>query len=345
MKVIHSEGHRRHAPGVQFVEGALMPYPEVPERVDRILDTLARRDRFHVVPPEPHPEDRLADVHEADFLQFLRGAYEAWQTCHPGTDVGLIPDTFAVRSLGTRPGNLLWQSGYYCFETQTPILSGTYEAAVQAAWCALTGAEAVLEGDRCAYALCRPPGHHAGRDLYGGYCYLNNAAIAASRLANAGSVAILDIDYHHGNGTQQIFYEREDVCVLSIHADPDRKYPYYSGRGDETGTGQGLGHNRNLPLGPGIDLDGYLAVLEDGVVFLRSRRPDFLVISLGTDTCVEDPLGDFCLERGDFQEIGRRLGEMGCPTLFVQEGGYSLESMGDCVSGVLCGFQDVGPRP
>jgi acetoin utilization deacetylase AcuC-like enzyme len=341
MKVIYPPGHRLHAPTTQFVDGSPGPYPEVPERVDRILDALSSHDGFEMLSPGPQPEEHLARVHDPGFLQFLRGAYEAWQVTHPFDNPGLIPDTFAVRQLHTRPANVLWQAGYYCFETQTPILSGTYEAAVRAAWCALAGAEALLKGDRCAYALCRPPGHHAGPDLYGGYCYLNNAAIAASMLADHGRVAILDIDFHHGNGTQQIFYEREDVTFLSIHADPDRKYPYFSGRADETGAGQGLGHNRNLPLGLGIDLDGYLAVLEDAMGGVRSGRPDFLVVSLGTDICEEDLLGDFCLPREGFREIGRRLSAIDLPNLFVQEGGYSLESMGDCVSGALCGFLEA----
>ena len=344
MKVIYSEEHGKHAPRLQFVGGAMVPSPETPDRVERIRQALQERPGFDVVAPAQGPEDCLQQVHDPGYLAFLSAAHDAWEATGHATDAGLIPDTFAVRHLDARPENLEGQAGYYCFETQTPILSGTFEAAVQSAYCALTGADALLSGEASAYALCRPPGHHASRDLYGGYCYLNNAAVAATRLVDAGPVAIVDIDYHHGNGTKQIFYERDDVTVFSIHADPDRKYPFFSGRASETGAGRGLGQNRNIPLEQGVGLKTYLDAVEDAVEEARSRQPEFLIVSLGVDTCREDPMSDFDLPRKGFPEIGKRLGALGRPTLFVQEGGYNLEAIGACVEGVLGGFAGSGSQ-
>lgn len=343
MKVFHSPTHRQHAPSLQFVAGSLQAYPEVPERVDRILDALRGRPAFDVTAPAAHPEDGLTQAHDPGLLRFLKEAHATWRGTHPDTGLGLIPDTFAVRSLRARPDNPALQAGYYCFETQTPLFAGTYGAALHAAWCALSGASALLDGEEHAYALCRPPGHHAGRDLYGGYCYLNNAALAACSLATAGRVAVLDIDFHHGNGTQDVFYERDDVDFVSVHAHPDRKYPYFSGREDETGAGRGLGHNRNLPLGPGVGPQTYLNVLSDALAGIGARAPAFIVVSLGVDTCEEDPLGDFALPRAAFTEIGRLLGTPGRPVLVVQEGGYSLDALGECVERVLSGLSG-GPQ-
>jgi acetoin utilization deacetylase AcuC-like enzyme len=239
-----------------------------------------------------------------------------------------------------------------------PIVAGTYAAARAAANTALTGAALLLEGQRATYALCRPPGHHAGRDLYGGYCYLNNAAIAAQFLGVGGwespptpnlqpptpnpqlthRVAILDVDYHHGNGTQQIFYERGDVLFASIHADPARQYPYFAGHADERGAGAGLGANLNIPLEADVDDGRYLEALDEALRAVRAFDPRFLVVSAGFDTFGGDPIADFALSSAVYPQIGRRIAALGLPTLIVQEGGYAVEALGENAVGLLRGF-------
>jgi len=209
---------------------------------------------------------------------------------------------------------------------------------------ALTGAALLLEGQPLAYALCRPPGHHAGTDLYGGYCYLNNAAIAAQHLAGGleraerHRVAILDIDFHHGNGTQQIFYEREDVLFVSIHADPAREYPFFAGYADERGAGAGLGYTLNYPLEAGVADGRYLAVLDRALAAVAEYAPRYLVLSAGFDTFGGDPIGDFALSTAAYPAIGRRIAALGLPTLVVQEGGYAIAALGENAAGLLRGL-------
>jgi acetoin utilization deacetylase AcuC-like enzyme len=221
---------------------------------------------------------------------------------------------------------------------QTPLTPGTWAAARAAASVAYTAAQCVLGGTSPVYALCRPPGHHAGRAYYGGYCYLNNAALAARCLAGSGRVAILDIDYHHGNGTQDIFYEEDQVLFVSIHGDGNRCYPYFWGYTDETGRGKGKGANLNLPLPLGAEEDAYMASLAIAVEAIKHQDPSFLVVSLGADTHRRDPLGRFELETRDFERIGRRIGRIGTPTLVVQEGGYNLSILGESVAAFLQGL-------
>jgi acetoin utilization deacetylase AcuC-like enzyme len=249
--------------------------------------------------------------------------------------------------------------GYYCFDMSAPIVAGTYRAARAAADAGLTGAALLLEGQRAVYALCRPPGHHAGSDLYGGYCFLNNAAIAAEYLLRSTTdhrppttdqaetsvvgrqssvVAILDIDYHHGNGTQQIFYACDDVLFVSIHADPAREYPYFAGYADERGAGDGLGYNLNIPLEAGVADERYFAALDEALAAIRAFTPRFLVVSAGLDTFGGDPLGDFALTAAAYPQIGRRIAALGLPTLIVQEGGYAIDELGENVVGLLRGF-------
>jgi len=219
-------------------------------------------------------------------------------------------------------------------------VAGTWEAAFAAARCALTAAALVSEGARSAYALCRPPGHHAARSVYGGYCYLNNAALAAQALRDAGSarVAILDIDYHHGNGTQDIFWARGDVHFTSIHGTPDTEYPYFLGYADETGVGEGAGCTRNFPLPRGTGWDTYAAALEEAMAGLRAFAPDALVVSLGVDAFEHDPISSFRLSSAHFADIGHRIAAAGWPTVLVQEGGYAVDDIGTNVVAVLSAF-------
>lgn len=241
-----------------------------------------------------------------------------------------------------RPAWPIAQAGYYCFDMAAPITAGTYEAAVESARCAVAAAQAVLEGDGggAAYALCRPPGHHAGPDYCGGFCYLNNAALAAQHLVMAGKtrVAILDLDYHHGNGTQDIFYPRNDVLFISLHADPNTQYPYFWGHADETGTGQGQGFNVNFPLPRGTTETVWLATFDQALTHVRNFHPDALIISFGVDTFEHDDVGDFGISQNGFAGIGRRLHSLHLPTLLIQEGGYNLTAVGPCVTTVLSAF-------
>jgi acetoin utilization deacetylase AcuC-like enzyme len=226
---------------------------------------------------------------------------------------------------------------------ETSISHGTWEAARAAADVALTGASRLKEGARAAFALCRPPGHHAARDLYGGYCFLNNAAIAAQYLRDAGAarVAILDVDFHHGNGTQDIFYDRPDVLYISLHGDPAEAFPYFSGFADETGTGAGAGFTLNLPLPPGTEFGAWQDALRAALMRIENFRADALVVSLGVDTFAEDPISFFRLQSADFSTYGRMIGACGLQTLFVLEGGYAVGEIGVNVVNVLSGFEDA----
>lgn len=336
MKVIHSPKHSRHAPRNQFIGGGLRPNPEVPARAEAILDAI--RGTYDVLPPRAFSMDEIRAVHDAGYLRFLEHVHAAWVDRGGGSETGLIPDTFASRASTRIPSDVIHQAGYYSFETQTPILEHTFVAAREAANCALTGAAMLLEGEPSVYALCRPPGHHAAGDLYGGYCYLNHAAAAAKYLSAAGRVAVLDVDYHHGNGTQSIFYGSDAVLFVSIHADPDFEYPYFSGYADESGKGAGLGLNVNLPLAIGTGETRYLETLERALIEVDRFAPAFLVVSLGVDICREDPLGKFDLQVSTFETIGRRIARADLPTLLVQEGGYDLDGIGACVQNVLDAF-------
>lgn len=336
MKVIYSPTHRRHAPRYQFIGGGLKPYPEVPARAEAILRAI--EVAHDVLPPRAFSMDAIGAVHDAGYLRFLEHVHAAWVDRGGGGDTGLIPDTFAARASARLPRDVIHQAGYYSFETQTPIVEHTFEAARDAAFCALTGAAMLLDGETSVYALCRPPGHHAAGELYGGYCYLNHAAIAARYLSASGRAAVLDLDYHHGNGTQSIFYASDAVPFVSIHADPDREYPWFSGYADEAGAGAGRGLNVNFPLPIGAGDMRYLETLDRALNEVEGFALAFLVVSLGVDVCRDDPIGKFDLPVPSFEAIGRRLARMDLPTLLVQEGGYDLETIGPCVQNVLDGF-------
>ena len=239
------------------------------------------------------------------------------------------------------PNSITGKLGYYAMAGETSISAGTWEAACAAADVALTGAARIQDGARGAFALCRPPGHHAARDLYGGYCFLNNAAIAAQYLRDGGAarVAVLDVDFHHGNGTQDIFYDRADVLYVSLHGDPADAFPYFSGYADETGSGQGSGHTLNLPLPPRTGFAVWQDALRAALDYIVKARVDALVVSLGVDTFAEDPISFFRLQSPDFTTYGAMIGACSLPTLFVLEGGYAVDAIGVNVVNVLCGFE------
>ena len=336
-KIIYSPTHRRHDPAGEFVGDGLYPYSEAPARADAILHALQQGGYSEILSPRTYPATHLQAVHELNYLNYLEKIYPAWRAAgRPQT--GIIPDTFALRTLHTCPTQLLKQSGYYCFDAQTPIVEHTYAAAIEAAHCALSGADLLCEGHASAYALCRPPGHHAGRSLYGGYSYLNNAAIAANYLNRKARVALLDFDYHHGNGSQDIFYNSDQILFISIHADPNRAYPFYCGYADERGAGAGRGFNHNFPLPPQIDDALYLQVLEKALGIVQNFAPDYLVVSAGTDIFADDPLGDFDVSLEGFKAIGRQLSTLDLPTLLVQEGGYNTQQLGQAILNLLDSF-------
>jgi len=334
MKIIYSPSHREHAPLREFSAGQLVPCLETPERAETILQALLRATWADLIEPQMYADQAIASVHAPDYLRFLQSAYASWNADGSGGD--LLANTF-VRSGGRAPSTPHAQAGFYGFDT-TPITAGTWVAALQAAHCALTGADLLLAGTQSAYSLCRPPGHHAGCAYYGGYCYLNNAALAAQRLSTQGRVALLDIDFHHGNGSQDIFYNSEAVFFASIHAAPNRCYPLYWGYADERGEGDGEGYTYNIPLPRNTDDEAYLRALQDALTRIADFAPNYLVVSAGLDIYREDPLSDFNISLAGIEQIGRHLAASPWPTLLVQEGGYNQLELGTAALNLLSPF-------
>jgi acetoin utilization deacetylase AcuC-like enzyme len=344
MFAVHSPLHARHDGGMELHRGKFVPTFETPARVDFILAAL-RAGGFELVLPREVAELRLCRVHDAEYVEFLRTAFGRWKA--EGRDGCALPGGFPARGLrrDRRPEGINGSLGYYSFDASTPIVEGTWDAALAAARCAMTAAALVSEGERAAYALCRPPGHHAGRSVYGGYCFLNNAALAAQYLldSNAGRVAILDVDYHHGNGTQDIFWERDDVLFVSLHGTPETEYPWFLGYEDERGAGRGAGYTLNLPLPRGTRWQEYETALDTALEAVRHYAPDALVVSLGVDTFEGDPISAFRLAREHYPLMGSRLAGLGLPTVLVQEGGYAVSDIGANVVGVLGAFAARAP--
>jgi acetoin utilization deacetylase AcuC-like enzyme len=329
MKIFYSAAHLQHDPVGDW---------EVTARGQRILSALTAGRMGEVLTPEEWGMGPITAVHTPALLTFLQGAYAQMQQETPGAP--LVPNCFAVRHLAGRLPRTIWgQLGYFCTDVTTPILAATWEAAYWAAQTAVSAADFVLRTGETAYALCRPPGHHAFADLYGGYCYLNNAAVAAEWLARRQKkVAILDLDYHHGNGTQAIFYTRSDVLFCSIHAIPDWEYPFFSGYTDEQGAMSGRGYTINFPLPLGTTGAEYYVVAAHAVAKIKAFHPDILLISLGVDTAAGDPNGGFLLQESDFHTLGQLLSALPMPKLVVQEGGYLLERIGADVATFLRGL-------
>jgi acetoin utilization deacetylase AcuC-like enzyme/GNAT superfamily N-acetyltransferase len=298
-------------------------YVEAPVRIRSILRKLQPSGLFCEVAVRRHPEKLLKRVHDPGFIRYLK-------TVCIGLPEGktVYPYVFPIRNRSRPPRERAIRAGYYCIDTFTPLTSNAYPAARRATDCALTAAGGLLDGQRLAYALVRPPGHHAERNSYGGFCYFNSTAVAAELLADHGRVAVLDIDYHHGNGTQEIFYRRDDVLTLSIHGHPRFAYPYFSGFAQEQGEGAGHGCNQNYPLTEDLDGAEYRQVLIRALRRVRKFKPRFLVVALGLDTAKGDPTGSWSLSAEDFSANGRLLGGLRLPTLVVQEGGYDSRALG-----------------
>ena len=340
MRVVYSPAHLAHDVVTETVLGAVIPANEVAERAERIRMTLEADGGFAIEGPTEHGTDPILAVHDAGLVRFVEGAWREARSQSIGRP-NLTADTFATFRMfeGMSPEFVAGieetryaggRAGWWGMDTANPLVAGTYGAARAAVDVALTTADLVLGGERAAYGLCRPPGHHAARSMVGGYCFFNNAAIATEAIARATGqkVAILDVDYHHGNGTQQIFWRRGDVLYVSLHADPERQFPFFLGRANETGEGEGSGANLNIPLPAGTDDEAYLAALDRGLAAIAETPGEVIVVSLGFDTYGHDPIGDFALTTAVYHECARRTAALGRRLVILQEGGYCRPALG-----------------
>jgi len=336
--LIASDDHLAHDGLIELVGGRPVPCFESPERATVIREALVATGEYSLEAPEEHGPDPIAAVHDLELIDLVEHAWTDAIAAGHDPDQPLLPDTFLLREYAGRmpldqlPAARHDRLGAHCFDTATPIVAGTAGAARAAVDIALSAADRVLSGAPLAYGLCRPPGHHAGRNLMGGYCFFNNAAIAAQSLVSRGAsrVAILDLDFHHGNGTQQIFWDRPDVLYVSLHGDPRGIYPYYSGYATERGAEAGEGTTLNFPLPPGTDGDAYLATLHEALAAIRAFNPDApLVLSLGFDTYHADPISNLALRTDDYSRIGSAIAKLGVPVIALQEGGYAVEALGN----------------
>ncbi len=339
MKTVYSARHTEHAPAVELGEGRFIEHFEKPERAFYVLEAVRERKIGDIVAPDSFPIEKLFSIHPERYVDFLREAQERWTAM--GREGLMLPAAFCSQNKNAKePKSFLGQLGYYIADGCAPLTLTSWNAIIDSAHCALTAQSFIAKGERTAFALCRPPGHHASARLAAGYCYLNNAAIAAQAFLNDGAkrVAILDVDYHHGNGTQDIFYNREDVLFLSLHADPYNDYPFFLGHADELGAGKGEGFNTNYPLSKGTDYAQWSRALEDALKKIANYAPDALVVSLGVDTFKGDPISRFTLESDDFLKMGAAISTIKAPTLFVMEGGYAVEEIGINAANVLSGY-------
>ena len=343
MKTFYNHLHTLHQGKVEMFRGALVPCFEVPARADHVLAELQRRQLGTVQQPHAFDDSVLAAIHSPRYLNFLVTAWDQWMALDPANaDKDILPSVWPTRTFRTdiEPDNFAAKLGLYSFDAGSPFTSGTWVAARTGAHCALSAAQQIVAGDRAAFALSRPPGHHAGTDFFGGYCFLNNAALAAQHLRGAGvkKVAVLDVDYHHGNGTQACFYDRPDVFFASIHGDPRTEYPFFLGYADEKGAGMGMGTNLNLPLPRGTDFAAWAQALETALAAIASFGAEALVVSLGMDTFEGDPISGFTLKTDDYLRMGERLAKAGLPTVFIFEGGYAVQEVGVNAVNVLQAF-------
>jgi acetoin utilization deacetylase AcuC-like enzyme len=357
MRVVYSPAHLAHDVTHETVMGVSVPAYEVAERAERIREALESDDAFTIEGPTEHGLDPILAVHDEGLVRFLESAWsevrrQAIERPYLVADTYPNPAMFdgmsaeVVARIG-EPEAVGGRAGWWGLDTACPLVPGTYGAARAAVDVALTTVDLVLEGGAsAAYGLCRPPGHHAARAMYGGYCFFNNAAVAAEAIAKRGErVAILDVDFHHGNGTQQIFWRREDVFYASLHGDPDRQYPYFLGRADETGEGPGAGTNLNIPLPAGTTDAMYLDALDRALEAIAATPGSVVVVSLGFDTFGQDPICDFALTTAVYHECGRRAAALGRRLVILQEGGYHRPSLGENARAWLRGAEGLPFEP
>jgi len=342
MKTFYSPAHLGHDPRHQFEGGVLAPAVEIPMRVERVKAEIEARKLGPVLAPTHFDDAPIHRVHDTGLVAFLGVAHDEWTARYGEHAPAALPSAWPAQGWRSgRNGDIEAKLGSFTFSADTPILKGTWSAARDAVDVALSAAQTVANGERAAFALTRPPGHHAASDMFGGFCYLNNIAIAAQYFADKGMrVAILDVDYHHGNGTQSIFYKRADVLFVSIHADPAFAYPHFLGFADERGEGAGEGFNLNLPLRhPHTDWTLYEHALARALQTVADFGPDVVLVSLGLDTYVDDPIANFKLAPPDYLRMGEKIAGLKRPTLFVFEGGYAVDALGEITVNVLEGFE------
>jgi len=338
MKAFFDERQWTHDPKHFMANGTLQPSPEQPERIAR-LKSGAEAAGCAFEAPLDAGLGPIAAVHSSEYLTFLQNIYTRWQRIE-GAGAEVIPNIHPANRSDSYPKSAVGQAGYHQADTACPIAEHTWDAAYWSAQSAVAGADALIGGMRAAYVLSRPPGHHAFGDLAGGFCFLNNSGIAAQRLRAAGyRPAILDVDVHHGNGTQGMFYGRDDILTVSIHADPARFYPFFWGHAQERGEGAGLGANLNLPLPRGTGDDDYLETLRAAFRRISAFGCDALVVALGLDAHIDDPFKGLAITTPGFARIGAAIAEAGLPTLLVQEGGYLSDALSENLTSVLTGFK------
>ncbi|MEO1848085.1 MAG: histone deacetylase family protein [Pseudomonadota bacterium] len=340
MKTIYSEQHRLRDAKTELYGGQLVKPFERPSRADMVIKAVRQSNLGEIKEPTSYPLDPVLAVHDADFVSFLETAWDEWhQVGYAGEAMATV---WPARRMQCRvPRFIEGKIGYYAMAAETTITEGTWPAALASKDVALTGAQGLLAGERGMFSLCRPPGHHAARDMFGGYCFLNNAAIGTQYLRDNGAerVAILDVDFHHGNGTQDIFYERDDVLFCSLHGDPEDAFPHFLGYADEMGLGAGMGYNRNYPMPPGTPFSKWGESLSNALEHIDGFAPQYLVVSLGVDTFENDPISFFKLTTPDYLTMGEMIGALKIPTLFVLEGGYDIDEVGINAVNVLKGYE------
>jgi acetoin utilization deacetylase AcuC-like enzyme len=345
MLTFFDPNHHLHAPEFEFYRGKQVPCFENPSRADFVYQRLKAQGHVLQIPSQDST-DVIAKVHSQRYIQFLQTAWRQWQTlCGNSKQPQPFPSVWPVRGLRSdlEPKNFIAKLGLYSMDNGTPLDAGTWVVAKMAADAAVQAASHLRQGERAVFCATRPPGHHAGSDFMGGYCFLNYAAIAAQALLDRqfNKVAILDVDFHHGNGTQEIFYDRADVLYASVHGSPDTEFPFYLGYADETGSGRGQGANLNIPLAAKTEALQWFAAFDKLADKTHQFKPEALVISLGLDTYIDDPISQFKLTSSDFTELGKRIGRLNLPTIFILEGGYAAAELGINAGNVLAGFEST----
>jgi acetoin utilization deacetylase AcuC-like enzyme len=341
VRIFFSEDHRFHFPQAELSGGEFVTPFERPSRVEFILNRLKERKLTDIVTPGVVDMAPIRALHDSGYLTFLEAAWDDWKA--EGMAGEIIAANIPARGmhLDRIPNNIDGKVGYYCHASETAITQGTWRAAISSVSCAQSAQRYVAAGADSAFALCRPPGHHATADQYGGYCFINNAAVVAQMFRDSGAerVAILDIDFHHGNGTQSMFYDRADVLFASLHGAPQDAYPFFLGYPDETGQSAGEGTNFNYAMPPGTPYGVWSGALDDAIAKITAWGAEALVVSLGVDAYKDDPISFFKLESDDFTDAGRRIGAMKLPTVFCMEGGYAIDAVGINTVNVLEGFK------
>jgi len=339
MLTLYSDEHRKRDAKTELSGGLLVEPFERPSRMDYVLKRIDEVSLGPVEAPRDFGLDPILKIHDAGYVSFLETAWQEWQDA--GMEGEAIASSWPARRMAQkRPHDIDGKLGYYALAAETSITNGTWEAALASANVAIEGAMRLLD-EKAVFSLCRPPGHHAAFDMYGGYCFFNNAGLAAQNLLDQGlsRIAILDVDFHHGNGTQDIFYARDDVLFISLHGRPEDEFPHFLGYADEIGEGIGKGFNLNFPMPKGTGFETWRNALQLAMQRIADYAPDALVISLGTDTYENDPISSFKLKSDDFMTFGGDLAKLKLPTQFVMEGGYAIDEIGINAVNVLQGFE------